>query len=255
VENETGYRLERSIDGQTWQLVASPAANVSSHSDNGLNTGVTYYYRILATNGAGDSPWSNVTSARTLTPPDAPANLTASGQSSTQINLSWADVTDETSYKVQRSANGTTGWSQVGTTAANVTAFSNTGLSANTTYWYRVVASNASGDSAASTSASATTLGDTIAPTIPTNLKATNGKGKITLTWSASTDTGGSGLNGYKVFRSTTSTGVFTQVGAPTTNSFVNTAPKGSTFWYYVVAVDKAGNTSAASTKVSGRAT
>lgn len=255
VESEAGYRLERSIDGQTWQLIASPVANVASHSDNGLNPGMTYYYRVLATNNAGDSPWSNVTSARTLTPPAAPSGLTASAQSSTQINLSWADVTDESTYKVQRSANGTTGWSQIGTTAANVTSFANTGLAASTTYWYRVIASNATGDSPASTSASATTLSDTIAPTIPTNVKATNGKGKITLTWTASTDGGGSGLQGYKVYRATTQTGVYSIVGTVTTNSFVNTTAKGVTYWYYVVAYDKAGNHSAASSKVSGRAT
>ena len=41
-------------------------------------------------------------------------------------------------YLVQRSANGTSGWAQVGTTGQDVTSFSDTGLAASTTYFYRV---------------------------------------------------------------------------------------------------------------------
>jgi hypothetical protein len=67
--------------------------------------------------------------------------LTAAVISSTQINLSWTNVANETSYKLEWSANGTTGWTQIGgTIAANTTAFNHTGLTASTPYYYRVSA-------------------------------------------------------------------------------------------------------------------
>jgi hypothetical protein len=65
------------------------------------------------------------------TPPDAPpTGLTATPISSSQIDLGWVDnATNETGYVVERSLNGTSGWTQVATLAANSTTYSNTGLS------------------------------------------------------------------------------------------------------------------------------
>jgi F5/8 type C domain len=77
--------------------------------------------------------------------------------SASQINLVWVDnATNEASYRVERSTNGTT-FTVVATLGTNVTTYANTGLVAATTYWYRVVASNSVGDSAYSNLASATT--------------------------------------------------------------------------------------------------
>jgi serine protease AprX len=257
VAQESGYKIERSADGLTgWTGVGTTQADVTTFSNTGLTSTTTYHYRVIATNSVGDSAPSNVASATTHSAPAAPTNVVATAQSSTQINVSWSDVATETGYKVQRSATGTSGWSQIGTTTAGVTSFTNTGLSANTTYYYRVIAFNNAGDSPPSNVASAKTLADTVAPTTPTNLKAANGKLKITLTWNASTDAGGSGLAGYKIFRSTTSTGAYTQIATSTTTSYVDTAvSKGKTYWYYVQAYDGAGNNSAASAKVSGKPT
>jgi hypothetical protein len=67
--------------------------------------------------------------------------LTATVISATQINLSWTNVPHESSFKLEWSANGTTGWTQIGgTIAANTTSFSHTGLTASTAYYYRVSA-------------------------------------------------------------------------------------------------------------------
>jgi hypothetical protein len=86
--------------------------------------------------------------------------LTATATSSSQINLSWnTDSGASNGYIIERSPNGSTGWTQVGTTAAGTTAYSDTGLAANTTYYYEVIAVNAAGDSPASNIASATTQG------------------------------------------------------------------------------------------------
>jgi hypothetical protein len=71
----------------------------------------------------------------------ATPTLTATVISATQINLSWTNVANESSYKLEWSANGTTGWTQIGgTIAANTITFSHTGLTASTAYYYRVSA-------------------------------------------------------------------------------------------------------------------
>ena len=90
-------------------------------------------------------------------PPAAPSGLTAAAVSKSQINLSWGNVAGETGFKIERSTSASTGFTPIGTTAADVTTFQSTGLAANTTYYYRVRATNANGDSAYSNTASAKT--------------------------------------------------------------------------------------------------
>ena len=73
--------------------------------------------------------------------PAAPTNLAASAVSSTQINLTWTGSSGATGYLIQQSLNGSTGWTQVGSTSGgSTTTFQQTGLSAGTTYYYRVIA-------------------------------------------------------------------------------------------------------------------
>jgi hypothetical protein len=108
----------------------------------------------------------NLTDGGGGTVPAAPSGLAASAVSSSQINLTWTDnSTNETGFKVERGTSSSGPWTLVTTTGANATSFSNTGLSAATTYYYRVRATNGSGDSANSNTASATTssTGNTIA--------------------------------------------------------------------------------------------
>jgi hypothetical protein len=91
-------------------------------------------------------------------PPDAPSSLTATAASDTQINLAWTDNSDnETGFRVERSLNGTDSWTTVTTTAADATSYNNTGLTAETTYYYRVIAVNDDGESDPSATDSATT--------------------------------------------------------------------------------------------------
>ena len=90
-------------------------------------------------------------------PPLAPSGLSAVAASSSRIDLGWTDhSSDEDGFELERSLDGAS-WSALDTTGANATTYSNTGLSANTTYFYRARAFNAFGNSAWSNTASATT--------------------------------------------------------------------------------------------------
>jgi hypothetical protein len=93
-----------------------------------------------------------------LLPPAAPSALTASVVSTSQINLTWTDnSSSETGFKLERSTDGSTGWTQIATPPANATNVSDSGLATATTYYYRLRATNAAGDSAFSNVATATT--------------------------------------------------------------------------------------------------
>jgi fibronectin type 3 domain-containing protein len=164
--------------------------------------------------------------------------------------LSWTDVATETSYDVERSIDGVTGGTRTVTTAQNATTATDVGLRPSTTYFYRIIARNAQGASAPSAVASATTLADSVAPTSPSGLTANATKGRVQLRWSASSDTGGSGLAGYEVWRSSSgATSGFVRLARPTSSSYTDsTVAAKTTYWYYVVAFDGAGNRSAPST-------
>ena len=65
-QNETGFRLERSVDGTIWAPVATPLANDTSYLDAGLAPATLYYYRLVTRVGASDSHVSNVATASTF---------------------------------------------------------------------------------------------------------------------------------------------------------------------------------------------
>jgi lysophospholipase L1-like esterase len=255
VIGETGFRVERAPGGTTnWTAVGVAPRDNWVFTDTGLSASTTYKYRVIATSRNGDSAPSNVVTSTTaaLPPPVTPAGVSAVAVSASAIDVGWQDVAAESGYRVQRSANGTTGWVQVGTTGAGETAFSDTGLAAGTEYFYRVLAFNSGGDSAPSTVVNATTLAvaDTQPPTAPTKLKATVAKGKVNLSWTGSTDIG-SGVAGYRVYRSSTGLeGSFTLLTTTTSTSASVQAPSGEALWYRVTAYDAAGNESAPSSTV-----
>jgi titin len=155
---ETGYRVERSADGSTgWVTVATTGQDVTTYLDGGLASSTTYYYRVFATSAGGDSPASGTASATTTADPPSPTTVTAVPASSTTIELGWTDVSGETGYRVERSADGSTEWITVAAIGQDVTTYVDSGLASDTTYYYRVFATNFGGDSPASDPASATT--------------------------------------------------------------------------------------------------
>jgi len=172
--NEDGFKIEgASSSGGPWSQIATVGANVTTYSNTGLNASTAYYYRVCAYNASGNSAYSNTASTTTLpTLPDAPSNLSASAVSSSQINLSWTDnSTNEDGFKIERASSAGGPWSQIATVGTNLTAYSDTGLNASTTYYYRVCAYNAAGNSAYSNTASAATVPSVIALTIDSPLE------------------------------------------------------------------------------------
>jgi hypothetical protein len=116
----------------------------------------------------------------------APTGLSATATTSSTIRITWTDASDnETSFSIERSLDASN-WSLIATTSANVTSFYNSGLSASTTYYYRVRATAGTAATAYTNTASATTLGPV--PNAPSNLGLTKQPGvgsttDIVLNW------------------------------------------------------------------------
>ncbi len=82
--NEQGFRVERKTGAfGSYAQVASLGAGQTSYADNSLQSGTTYYYRVYAYNGAGQSPYSAEAFATTLvtTPPPTSNNAAFVSQS------------------------------------------------------------------------------------------------------------------------------------------------------------------------------
>lgn len=149
VSGATAYNVYRSTAAG---VAITPANRVATSypsivfSDAGLTAATTYYYKVTATNAAGESVGSVEVSATTNagagSNTSAPTGLTATVDSitNTQVNLSWNAVPGATQYIVYRSTTpgmaallASNAVMMVGTTTANVT-----GHSAATTYYYAV---------------------------------------------------------------------------------------------------------------------
>src|SRR5271156_2236406 len=246
----TGYDVER-CQGANCTNFAQIATTVgTTYDDTGLTPSTSYSYRVRATDGAGNlSRYSPAATAVTTAPsPTAPSNLTAVAASGTQINLSWTASTETggtiSKYLVERCQGaGCANFTQVGT--STTASYNNTGLTASTSYSYRVRATDAlNNTSPYSNTASATTSGANL-PTAPTNLTASaTGPAQINLSWTASTELGGT-IAQYLVERCQgAGCANFVQVGTSTMTSYNDTGLAASTTYSYRVrATDALNNT------------
>ena len=153
----TGYEVERKQEAiQGWLSLANVEETQTAYKDGGLDAETTYFYRVSAMTEDGAAPPSDVVSATTPMAVPPATEVTAVATLDT-IALSWTDVTDETGYRVERSLDGVSGWDEIATTGQGVTTYVNGTLSPGTTYYYRIVATNAGGDSTPSNVTFATT--------------------------------------------------------------------------------------------------
>jgi hypothetical protein len=170
--------------------------------------------------------------------PAAASNLTATAISATEIDLTWTrNSTDESGFKIMRSTDNVT-FTLVATSAAETTSYADkSGLSPSTQYFYKVIATNAVGDAAASNTSNATTQSGI--PLAPTNLSATGTKKQVTLSWSASAT-----ATSYNVYRGTSSGGEGStafKTGLTTTSFTDASVTPGTKYYYQVTAVNSFG--------------
>jgi probable HAF family extracellular repeat protein len=145
-DNETAFVIERLAPGGDFSIMGRVGADVTQFVDDTATPATLFRYRVRAVHPVRRSDYSNESSVETLPgPPPAPAGLTATAVSATGIRLSWTDSSSETSFEVRR--RGEAEFTPVAVLPADVTTFTDSGLSAGVLYAYQVRAVNAGGAS------------------------------------------------------------------------------------------------------------
>lgn len=172
----TGNKVYRGTVSGSETLLYTSTTPIVTYTDGPFSTGVTYYYRVTATNANGESAYSNEVSAVVPAVPAAPTVLTSmllSAPGSQSVVLSWAQSSTTsppvTSNNVYRgTASGTE--VLVYSSTSPITTYTDGPYSNAGTYYYKVTALNANGESAFSNEIS---QGVPAVPASPTTLSAT----------------------------------------------------------------------------------
>ncbi len=252
----TGYRLDVSTNSSFSTYVAGyqtlNVGNATSRSVTGLNASTTYYYRVRAYNGAGTSGNSNVISVTTLGhmgPPVVITNL-ATLIASFSVTLNGSVDPHRLPTTVYFQYGTTTGYglttaiqSKTGNTYQNV-AGNISGLTANTTYHFRIVATNSAGTRYGSDRIF-TTLSATGPPVVITNPATYIASFSARL--HGTVDPHGLTTTVYFQYGTTTGYGLTTAIQSKTGNTYQNVAANisgltaSTTYHFRIVATNSAG--------------
>ena len=250
----TLYHSQSSITDVTASGVTAVAnLTATSHTVRGLTNGRTYYFVVRASNAGGDSAASDEASATPQVPvPGVPRGFSLAAGNA-QVDATWTAVSGASRYTLYYSQSSFTSLTTEGVTKVeNLTRTSRTvsGLTNGTRYYFRVTATNAGGESAASGEVSATP--QVPAPGVPNDLSLTAGNEQVDATWTAV-----SGATGYTLYYSSTSNlandlnrSDITKVAVTGTSHTVTRLTNG-TIYYFVLAATNAGGESAVSREVS----
>ena len=249
--NETGFEIYRSVStNANYVLIATTAANAVNFTNTSLSPTISYFYKIRAINAVGPSAYSNEINQTTLdVAPAAPSGLAVQSFTANQINLSWVDnSTNETGVEIYRSVSTNASYSLISTTSAGATSFSNSGLSAATTYFYRIRAINATGSSAYSNEISQATSGVTVlAPSALVVQSFTSNQ--VNLGWIDNSDNETS----FEIYRSTAVNTNYALIQASGANSvaFTDTGLAAATLYFYKVRAIRVDGASSFSNEVN----
>jgi len=257
----TGYMIEYKMVPNNYSVLVAKTGNVTTYTHSPVITGKIYVYRVSAINANGTSGPSDETvasptsnSGQTVnTPPNPPTALTATPVSPTKINLSWNTPSSNgssaiTGYKIERKISSGTYSVLVANTGNTTATYSDTGLTTNTGYTYRVSAINSVSTSDPSNEASATptptSVPATTKPSPPIGLTAsTVSSTQIKLFWKPPSNNGGSPITGYKIeYKNGTNTySVLSSNVGNVTTYIQNGLKTGTTYTYRVSALNSMG--------------
>ncbi len=251
-----GYNVYRSTtSGSGYAKLNGSVVATSDYTDNTASNGTTYYYVVTAIDtSANESANSTEDSAtpQDTTAPSAPTGLVATAGDGS-VSLDWANNVegDLDGYNVYRSTTSGSGYAKLNGSVVATSDYTDNTASNGTTYYYVVTAVDTNANESANSTEDSATPQDTTAPSAPTGLVAIAGDGSVSLDWA---NNGEGDLDGYNVYRSTTSGSGYTKLNGSvvaTSDYTDNTASNGTTYYYVVTAVDTNANESANSTEDS----
>jgi len=174
-------------------------------------------------------------------PPAPPSNLVATANSSTQVTVTWSDNSgDETGFRVERRSGGGA-FAEIASVGPNVTSYTDNGLTASTSYAYRVRAVNATGPSDYSNEATAATQAAPVSPPAPPSnlVAAASSQTQVTLTWADNSNN----ETGFKLERRS-GAGAYAEIATAAANAttFADTGlTAGTAYTYRARAVNGSG--------------
>jgi PQQ-dependent dehydrogenase (s-GDH family) len=223
-------------------LVAS-----TSYAVSGLTALTAYDFYVVASDAAGNvSVNSEILSVTTpdTEAPSAPSNLSHNDLTANSLTLNWTASVDNiavTGYDVYQ--NGT----KINTVPVTVTTYDVIGLTQAASYSFFVKALDNAGNASANSNTITVTTPDTEAPSAPSNLQASNlTAASVTLNWTASADN--TGVTGYDVYQDNVK---INSSPVASLSYTVNGLTTLASYDFYVVALDAAGNISAASNTIT----
>jgi titin len=240
----TGYSVRRSTNGGSTYSILISNLKATSYVVALPPKGVTYTYTVAAINSGGTSLNATPVSYTSQTSaPGAPAAPTATWASDGSLAVSWRAPVDNggsaiTSYKLQRLVNNTFTTVREGLFLQANLLREAPGVS----YALRVIAVNALGESAASTTASFSV--PFAKSSAPRNLVADTASqnGRVNFRWDAPENAGGALTVFYLMQYSTNGTSWISANVATATSMSMGMPPKGTTYSYRVLAQTSAGN-------------
>ena len=246
ISGEETYAVERKTGTNgAWSQIGAASTSSTNYADSTIALGSEYFYRVFAKNGALSSAPSGEVSVA-LVIPEAPTNVTALKLSSSEIWISWSDVSFETTYLLERKTGLAGTWAQLSSLGADTTVVTNTGLAPNTRYFYRLRAQNAIGTSAYSAEVTAAT--DPVPPTTPSLTTATpTGPYSVILGWSNA-----SYEEGYVIERrpgTNGAWGVLANVEADVISTIDSTVSPLTTYEYRIYATNVLGSSAYSNTR------
>lgn len=244
----TSYTIQVDDSSGFGTPIISTSDTASPYAMAGLAHTTTYYIRIRANNSVGSGSWSSTASfATTATVPGQPTGLTVTGVTDTGANLAWTAPADNggaaiSLYQIQVDETSAFSTPLVDTTDT-ASPYAITGLSAATTYYVRIRATNSLGYGAWSTTTSFGSI--TVVPDAPTNLAAANQlQSTATLSWLAPSYDGGASITGFTLQVATDLAFTSIVINTPLAGTtFDCTALSAHTNYYYrVLATNSVGN-------------
>jgi hypothetical protein len=231
----TDYSWQPEMFNSSWNLLVGPGEM------GGFTKDLLYAYRNSDQPGGGDT-----------NAPLAPTGLTATAGNSV-VWLDWNDNSeiDLDGYNVYRSITSGSGYSKLNSPLLSSSNYTDNSASGGLTYYYVVTAVDTSWNESNDSNEVFATPIDTIPPLAPTGLSATAGNRTVSLNWN---DNSESDLDGYNVYRSTTSGSGYVQINGSllsVSNYADNSVANGTTYYYVVTAVDILSNESNDSNEVS----
>lgn len=154
--SETGFELEKSVDGGAYTSVATTAADTTSYTASVSATADTFQWRVRTLEQDRESLWTETATVSTNG-----SGLTVSTVSDTELSASWdakQDVDEYHLYRAQSASSSLGDYTQIATVAAGTTAYDDTGLENGRTYHYRVAPVYGGIEDEPSSDVSATTL-------------------------------------------------------------------------------------------------